>query len=448
MEFIQMIIQSLTTQNEFFSNILGNLLAPVEVITTLLLFTTLLNIDTTKNRKIIYVVVLSVSFFIFKTFIPYYAGYINLIILFVGIKFILNVPFIKSIFSMILPFIITIILDTFLSKIYLLILNLNYEAVFAIPLYRLSYMLVMYSCMFGLYKIFKNINFNITLLENMNKKDKTTLLITSILGIITMLTQSYLNLYYSEKLPLIITLLSMLSLTTYFLITIYNLTKTHELEIANQDIESLQLYNKTLSIFHDNIRSFRHDFNNIVQAIGGYVVTKDIDGLSKYYDELLEDCHRVNNLTTLNPEVINNPPIFSVLAAKYHSANEKNIKINLEVFMDLNKLNMKIYEFTRILGILLDNSIEAAEECIEKIINVTFRNDEKLKRTLIVIDNTYSDKDVDTIEIFQKANTSKKDHTGLGLWEVNQILNKNDNLSLYTSKDNNFFKQQLEIYEN
>lgn len=35
---------------------------------------------------------------------------------------------------------------------------------------------------------------------------------------------------------------------------------------------------------------------------------------------------------------------------------------------------------------------------------------------------------------------------GLGLWEIRQILKKHNNLNLYTSKDDNFFKQQLEIY--
>ena len=51
--------------------------------------------------------------------------------------------------------------------------------------------------------------------------------------------------------------------------------------------------------------------------------------------------------------------------------------MNINVFIDLNKLNMKIYEFTRILGILLDNAIEATAECNEKIINVIIRKGEK-----------------------------------------------------------------------
>lgn len=97
-------------------------------------------------------------------------------------------------------------------------------------------------------------------------------------------------------------------------------------------------------------------------------------------------------------------------------------------------------------GILLDNSIEAAEECDDKIINVSFRKDDTVNRQLIVIENTYKNKDIDTIKIFEKAYSTKKNNTGLGLWEVNQILNKHKDLSLFTTKNNTYFSQQLEIY--
>ena len=99
------------------------------------------------------------------------------------------------------------------------------------------------------------------------------------------------------------------------------------------------------------------------------------------------------------------------------------------------------------LGIRLDNSIEAAKECEEKIINVKFYDDESRDRQLVIIENTYANKDVDTIKIFEKDYTTKEHNTGLGLWEVNKILNKHNNLSLFTTKNNKFFIQQLEIYK-
>ena len=107
---------------------------------------------------------------------------------------------------------------------------------------------------------------------------------------------------------------------------------------------------------------------------------------------------------------------------------------------------MKIYEFARILGILLDNAIEASSECDEKIINLVFREDAKNSRQLIILENTYKNKAIDTEKIFEKGITEKENHTGLGLWEVRKIVKKTRNTNLYTTKDNKFFKQQLEIY--
>lgn len=178
----------------------------------------------------------------------------------------------------------------------------------------------------------------------------------------------------------------------------------------------------------------------------GYVSTKDIIGLNEYYSQLLGDCQKVNNLTTLSPEVINNPAIYSLLASKYHKADELGIKINLTVFLDLNELNMKIYELTRVLGILLDNAIEASCVCDKRIINVEMRNDSYRNRQLIVIENTYKEKDIDIDKIFEKGYSSKPNNSGLGLWEAREIMKRNSNLNLYTDKNDEYFIEQLEMY--
>ena len=272
------------------------------------------------------------------------------------------------------------------------------------------------------------------------------LVINSAFGIISICTQLYLFKFYSENMSYVFTIISLISLIAYFFISMYSLTKTTELQITEQNLEEAQLYNKSLKILHDNVRAFKHDFSNIVQAIGGYIGTNDMEGLKTYYSQLLGDCQKVNNLYTLSPEVINNPAIYSLLTSKYHKADELGIKINLEVFLNLNELNMKIYEFTRALGILMDNAIEAASECDEKIINVEIRKDFKVNRQLLIIENTYKEKDVDLDKIYEKGYSSKPNNTGLGLWEVRQIMKKNNNLNLYTTKNDEFFNQQLEIY--
>ncbi|MBS6252643.1 MAG: sensor histidine kinase [Clostridia bacterium] len=224
------------------------------------------------------------------------------------------------------------------------------------------------------------------------------------------------------------------------------MTRVIKLVQTKEQLKSAEEYNKTLRILHDNVRGFKHDFDNIVTTIGGYVKTNDMKGLQKYYYQLEDDCQKVSSLYVLNPEIINNPGIYNLLSIKHREAESKNITVNMSLLLDLNKLKMKIYEFARILGILLDNAIEASEECEDKIINIIFRDDDRKHRQLVTIENTFKNKNVDTVKIFGKGISEKENHTGLGLWEVNKILKKNTNVSLFTSKNEKYFSQQLEIY--
>lgn len=448
--FIMKIWTAFTTENEGLINIFSFPLLVIETTLSMLIFTTILNISSNKNQKILYIIIVSTLGILSNIFIPKpYGTFIHMIITPIAIMFIFKTHLLKSIVAEILPFITIALLENLFLRIYLILFHIPYEIAFSIPIYRISFVLIIYFSVFVLYKISDKFNFNINILDNMNFKNKRTLIVNFVLGLITIGTQFYLIVFFNDNLPLFIVLLSTISLIAYFIISIYSLSRTTKLELTTRDLEETKLYNQSLIILHDSVRGFKHDFHNILQAIGGYIDKNDMEGLNKYYSQLVTDCQRVNNLTSLNPETINNPAIYGILASKYLKADELGIQINLEVFLNLNKINMKIYEFTRILGILMDNAIEASSKCDEKIIKVEIRNDFKVNRQVLIIENTYSNKDVDTEKIFEKGYTSKTDTKnphGLGLWEVHQILKKNNNLNLFTSKDDKFFRQQLEIY--
>jgi len=330
------------------------------------------------------------------------------------------------------------------------ITNLSSDYIAYIPIYKLSFSLLLYLIIYCVYLLITRLKMNINIVDKLKKGNNLIIFINLTIGALALVIHSYIFSFYINKLPIHMVLLSIVVLLIYFLISIYSLFRTSKLEVTAEKLEEEQLYNKTITILYDNIRGFKHDFNNIVQAIGGYVSTNNMDGLKDYYADLLDDCKKVNNLAILNPELINNPAVYSLLTSKYHQAEELGITMNFEIFLDLKSLNIKTYDLTRILGILLDNAIEASSKCDEKIINITIRKDNKANRQLFVIENTYTNKDVNTDRIFEKGYTSKseddgKNH-GLGLWEVRKILKKNNNLNLYTTKDNKFFRQQLEIY--
>lgn len=265
--------------------------------------------------------------------------------------------------------------------------------------------------------------------------------------LVVILVQMYLIGYSNHKLPLYILSINILVLVFFIFLNIYSLIKAMKLEKTKEDLEQEKIYNKTLQSLHDNVRAFKHDFGNIILGIGGYIETNDLTGLKKYYKQLLQDCNQISNLSTLNPDTINNPAVYAVLARKYYQADTDGIKISLNCFIDFNCLKMGIYEFTRILGILMDNAIEAASECSKKIINVSIISDQTRNRQLLIIENTYKNKNVDLNKIFEKGVSSKPNNTGLGLWEVNKIVSKHNNLARFTSKSDDFFKQQIEIYD-
>lgn len=448
MELLNNIWNALTTPNETLIKIILLPSAIIETIFTLIIFTTVFNLKTTTKQNTIYVLSCSMITFLSTCFIPSpYSTFINYICIFVIICFIFKTTLLQGLIASIISTLLFALVGILILNPYFTLLNIGYEESATIPIYRIIYLALMYFIIFLITLLLKFKNYKIDLPDyNLDKKSKNVLYLNLLIGFITLCFQAVITTYYTDTLPLIITFLSFLSLLAYFSVSIYSLTRVIKLSITTQKLQNAEEYNKTLSILHDNVRGFKHDFDNIVTTIGGYVKTNDMEGLKKYYVQLEDDCHKVNNLYVLNPKLINNPGVYSLLTTKYHEAEEKGIKVSMSLLLDLSKLNMKIYQFTRVLGILLDNAIDASSECEEKIMNIIFRDDAKNHRQLIIVENTYKDKNVDTEKIFNKGFTGKENHTGLGLWEVRKILNKSKNLNLHTTKNEKYFSQQIEIY--
>lgn len=282
--------------------------------------------------------------------------------------------------------------------------------------------------------------------KNINKKTKIFIILNIAIGIIYLIFQILITSQYMKSAPLSLTFFDFLILFSYFFISLFCLKKLIALNTVHEKLQKSEDYNKSLKDMNDNFRCFKHDYNNTVTTISGYLQNNDLSGLKTYFNKLENDCIAVNTLGTLDPNVINNPGIYHLISSKYYQAIDDGIQVSISFFLDLKELNMDIYEFAKILGILLDNAIEAARESEEKIINLTFRREHNKHRDIVLIENSYSNKDINIDEIYQKGFSEKENHTGLGLWEIHKYLSRNTNLNLYTSKNHDFFSQQLEIY--
>ncbi len=451
METLQAIWYALTTPNEKLIKLISIPLTFLEIYIGMLFFTSILNIESTTKRKIIYLVIHAILTNIVTFVLPNsYAVFVNIVLLPILVFFILRTSIIKSISATAIIFLTTSVLEFICSNFMKYAFSINYEQIVTIPIYRLILILVIYLIMYLLYRLVKYFKVNIEVFDNMTIKNKALIIASILLCLLIIASQFYLVIFYNDTMPFLITFIAIFGLVAYSVISIYNLINISKLELTKRDLESANLTIHSLTILHDTVRSFKHDFDNIVNSLGGYVVTEDIEGLKRFYNQLLEDCQKTNNLYALSPNVINHPAIYHMLATKYYDADQKNVTITLNVFLDLNEIEarMKIYDFTRILGILLDNAIDAAVECDKKLVNVTFRNEiNRDDLILVIIQNTYKDKTIDTERIYQKGISSKENHSGLGLWKVRQILMKNNNLNLFTTKNSEFFTQQFEIFK-
>lgn len=452
MEILQTIWNVLTNENEMLVRIVSTPLILVEAYLYMLIFLTLLKIDSTRKQRTLFVVCFSLIS-IFNTYfgVAPFNTFINALSIPLLVFLIFKSSILKSILSEIIMYIIALLFGTILIAIYSSILSVSSSVTTTIAIHKILFSILFYSCLYILYLMCRKFTINISILDKFKIKNAFLLIINFVIGSVAIGCEYYLLFNYIDFIPNFLVLLSLFVVSLYFAISLYSLFRTSKLEETKQSLEEERMYNKTLTTLHDNIRGFKHDFNNIIQAFGGYLSTDNIDGLKTYYKDLLEECQINNNLAVLNPELINNPAIYSLLADKYYKSEELNIKINLEVLTDLSTLNIKTFELTRILGILLDNAIEAASKCDEKVINITFRKDKHHDKILIIIQNTYTNKDVNTDRIFEKGYTSKKvdesnKNHGLGLWEVRKYLKKNTNLDLYTTKTDELFTQQFEIY--
>lgn len=450
MELLHNLWNAVSTEDENLTKYVLIFLGFIEIYVTLKLSAAILNISYTKKQQNTYIIIMGILFSISTLFIPKQISiFIHLFLTPFVVKFVFKTSIIKSILADIIPMLISVIFESIYAQFCIMLLGKTFLELQYILIYRVPIMLIIYFNIFLLSLLVNMIKKHITFFEKIDAYRKKLLILNLIFIIILIAIQFGLLIFYYNVLPLYIVLLGLITLFAYSFVSIYSIIKTVNLDITKRDLEQAELHNKTLELLYNNVSAFKHDFSNIITAFGGYIDTKNLAGLEKYYNKIIDECHINNNLSTLNPKVINNPAVYNILATKYYKADELGITINLQIFINLNTLKLDIYEFCRILGILLDNAIEASSQCEEKIVNIEIQDIRSNKCQVLTIENTYLDKNIDLNKLSEKGYTSKteeKEFHGIGLWQVDKMIRKHKNLILDTSKSEKFFKQELVIY--
>ena len=136
------------------------------------------------------------------------------------------------------------------------------------------------------------------------------------------------------------------------------------------------------------------------------------------------------------------PSIKSILYSKLAASLNKGLSLNLELTEPLTDIFIDELTLSNILGIILDNAMEAAIVTSEKRISIAVICTEE--SLLFSFTNSTLPIEVPVSKLYEKGYTTKENHDGLGLYTVKKISDSLDNVS-YIAQYNGLFHQILEI---
>ena len=296
------------------------------------------------------------------------------------------------------------------------------------------------------------------------------------------------NIIPSEKYKYILYFCALCTLTTYYIFLMYSIFKgssyIHLLSVitglifillctyitvsvlknikleTNNKIESAKLeqqkkYILALEKNNNEIRKFKHDFNNIILGLDGYINNDDFnkEKLKKYFNSTIMTFNNnieLNDIVIAKLNSIKVSSLKSLITNKVLIAQNNNIDIDINIQGEITDFYTDEMQLSRILGVLLDNAIEASLELTEnkKIeMNIIQIN----KTTDIQISNTFNNTGTPLEDFNKEGFSTKGTNRGLGLSSAHEIANKL-NMLLNTEIDGNTFIQILTIegglYEN
>ena len=225
-----------------------------------------------------------------------------------------------------------------------------------------------------------------------------------------------------------------------------NYRKDSELRNKEEIITNLHIYTDSVDNVAQEMRKFRHDHRNLMLGFYDHIRSKDLIKLEEYYEQYMSSFEESLMTADRQIDVLKNihiPEIKSILIFKLIYAMQLNIDIYVEVPAVIEgKPNLDIVGLCRIVGILIDNAVEASHKAAKPVLR--FMAAVHNGHLSLVFTNTY-----DTYPLLSKISengyTTKENGRGLGLYTVSQMLDKSAQFTLDTQVDDDMFIQKLSV---
>lgn len=348
----------------------------------------------------------------------------------------LNLTIIKGTFCYLLSFIFEIILYVFLiaTKMFNLEIvdrNLIVKFLFSIATVALPYGILSFKQVNKIIKKF---------IDNLNRPIITSIVFISCLLSVATISYKAINNLSTKKYVDSIFLLLFFTFLIYLIIynkymVVKEVKKTEEL------LDMMTIYEKRI----DEDRIIRHEMLNNLLALKSFK-----DKNSKDFDKTLDDfIITCSNKSVGVKNIYKLPPgLKGIVYYKMNIASDKkinyNINISKQVNIKLEKENYKEYvSLCKILGIIIDNAIEASEKTKDKLLIIDAYNEKD--GVVIEVTNSCKEKNIDISSLYKKGYSSKGNNRGFGLHIAWMLLKNSKHLKMEQECVNNLFTTKIII---
>lgn len=189
------------------------------------------------------------------------------------------------------------------------------------------------------------------------------------------------------------------------------------------DLQVQKLYYSSYEMLLKELRERQHEYKNHIQALQNekYINTNELVSQQmrqQYYDELRYD-DRFSGLLKCKNSII-----VGFLFGKIKEAEQKQIYIKYTVEMYSEQYRIPTYIIIEMLGILLDNAIEAVKDNNEQK-TISLEIIEEVDEIHIGVKNEIINMTAaDFMKLFERNNSTKGSGRGLGLYKIQQYTKK------------------------
>jgi len=262
-----------------------------------------------------------------------------------------------------------------------------------------------------------------------------------------------LNLYFNKQIistnPTFVIIFNLIAFSIYFLVCLFLVLSYFSLnrqallmEQQAKEYEQLIEYTQIIESLYQDIRNQKHDFLNVLFSLKGYIDSGRLDELTSYYynSVLKEYRESPQNHIVSSLNFVKQTGLKGILSYKLNQAVSMGLKVYVNIFSEVWFKDMDIIDLCKVVGILIDNAIEASVESQMKELHIGIETCDG--STSIVIANTYLN-EPNMSQLFKRGVSSKGKNRGLGLCNVKNILAQYPSVFLKTTVDQNLFFQEL-----